>query len=843
MNRGNRGGIVIRGLIAVVGVIVLAVMVLFFARDNSRIFNWSKSGFVLSSIQRADKSTISFFGVESGDFITPVHPLRGDTLLLLGDSTATFDRWIQLLESPHLPGKIVPLTFRHESHELSTLIKTRPVQRAHFFAVVLLQLLRQVIFLSFLILGFWLFLKRSQAPSASILILYCFSVAASMGRIYLPMFPQMASFQIPYETQIQYSLALYAALFSSFWLLLNLVFPHPSALYQHRPWRAYALCFAPQLIFLVLTLIPHLDGPVLGRVYYFITVTQVLSGLFVLRYNHHHAASNLEKRQTKIVFWGSGAPLVLFLIFQLEGVGLFPFLRTMDLFTRLMINNFFFLLLLATPLSILYAFRRYRLLEVEARLRRGTIYLGATIMMLAALFGVVYLIGVFLLDNIGVTSRTPTMLIALFLALGFAPARKQLQDYLESSFFPERRRLRRMSSDFLNSASLSTDSQSLCRQLSAALQDSLSIREVHTVLRHKSQGAFTMCGGDSVPVEDEGEMMICLREEGHPLFIDEAMATSRISFTGAEGQWLDRNHIALVLPLKTHEQVHGFLALGYKTDEEDYHPEEIQILVALSGQVALTLENLRLLEENIDKRRMEEELQIARKVQLRFLPQTLPPTPGLEVAASSIFSLEVAGDYYDVIPRNDGSTMLAVGDVSGKGAGAALIMANLQAALRALCEVNRPLPDIMARINHLINQSTDVEQFITFFAAVYNPQVHTLTYVNAGHNPPLLVTAAGAVRLLQAGGLILGFHADAEYDQEIVQLSSGDLLLIYTDGLSETVDAAGQEFGEDRIRRITLSNRNQPPPQILAQLNREAEVFRDGKLPHDDMTLMIAKIT
>jgi sigma-B regulation protein RsbU (phosphoserine phosphatase) len=169
-------------------------------------------------------------------------------------------------------------------------------------------------------------------------------------------------------------------------------------------------------------------------------------------------------------------------------------------------------------------------------------------------------------------------------------------------------------------------------------------------------------------------------------------------------------------------------------------------------------------------------------------------------------------------------------------------MANLQAALRALCEVNLPLPDIVSRINHLITQSTDVEQFITFFAAIFCPHSGTITYVNAGHNPPLLVTQGGSVNLLLAGGLILGFHTDARYDQEVVSVSSGDLLLIYTDGISETIDAAGAEFGEDRIRRIALSHRNRLPTQILAKLTGEAEVFREGKTPHDDMTLLIAKV-
>jgi serine phosphatase RsbU (regulator of sigma subunit) len=843
MNLENKGAGIAKTLIAVLGVLVLAVMLLFFARDTSRILNWSNSGFVLSSVQQLDSSTIRFWNVNAGDFIEPVLPVRGDTLLFLADSNATMNCWIRVLESRHQPGREAVLLFRHDGAQESTTIKTRPVQPAHFFAVAILQVLRQLIFLSFMALGFWLFFKRSQAVGVRVLILYCFAVAGLMSQIYLPMFPQMASFQIPFADNIGRFLGIYSILFSSFWLLLNLVFPHPSSLYKNRPWTAHFLCFGPHTVILALSIIPVFDGPWLGRSIYFISVVQVVTGLMVLRHNHFHAQTNLEKRQTKIVFWGSGAPLLLFLIFRLEGTGLLPFMSKMDLFPRLMINNFFFLLLLATPITTTYAFRRYRLLEVEARIRRGTLYLGVTVLMLGALFGLVYLIGVLLLDNIGVTSRTPTMLIALFLALGFAPARKNLQAYLERSIFPERQRLRRMTSDFMQTASTLTDSRSLCRELSLALQESLTVRHVFPVLRRQGNGSFGLCGGgEKVPIQERSAMMAHMGREGHPLFVDEAVATSRVSFSASEWTWLESNRIALVLPLKAHEQVLGFLALGHKQDDEDYSSEEIQILASLSNQVALTLENLRLLEENLDKRRMEEELQIARRVQLRFLPQSLPDTPGLQVVARSTFSLEVAGDYYDVIPMQNGCTMMAVGDVSGKGAGAALIMANLQAALRTLYQVGLPLTEIVSRINQLITQSTDTEQFITFFVAIFDPKAATLTYVNAGHNQPLLVKADGAIRLLEAGGLILGLYSDSAYEQETLTLASQDLLLIYTDGISEAEDEAGREFGENRICKAALAGRTKSPEQILENLTRDVQAFHDDKPPDDDMTLLIAKV-
>ena len=284
--------------------------------------------------------------------------------------------------------------------------------------------------------------------------------------------------------------------------------------------------------------------------------------------------------------------------------------------------------------------------------------------------------------------------------------------------------------------------------------------------------------------------------------VDEAILGAPIPMDDDEMNWLMRNRVAMLLPMVSHGRLIGFLGFGMKTEREDYAPEELQILSSLAPQVALASDNIRLVEENLEKRRMEEELQVARKVQERFLPKELPQTPGLSIAARSVFCLEVAGDYYDVIAHPDGRTALAIGDVSGKGAGAALIMANLQASLRALCCLNITLDDMMLRINDLIHQNTEPDQFISFFVGVFDPRERVMRYVNAGHNFPILVRADGRQQMLDEGGLILGPFPDATYEQGSVRLASGDSLLLYTDGVSEAMNDDGDELGEDLVRDV-----------------------------------------
>ncbi len=829
----------IKSLILALGTVVLIVILLFFVRDTSRIFNWSSSGFVLSSVQVLDGDRTSFWGVDPADYVGGAIPQKGDTLVAIADSAASLRRWIDVLERPHTPGREAVITFLRDGDTLSATIKTRSVQRAHFFAVIMLQILRFLIFITFLVVGFWAFFKRSDSPGVRTLTVYCITVSGFVGVTYLPMFAEMASFRIPFEPILARGLAILTLFFSSFWLLLNLTFPRHTRLLEKKPILVYAFCFLPQILVIVLAAL-GLDDRWLSYSIYGLFFLQVLAGLLLLRRHHYHAENHLEKRQTKLVFWGSGVGLILFLIFSLEQFNILPFMRGMLLFPRLMLTNLFLLILLASPLSFAYAFGRYRLLEVEGHLKRGTQYFLVMLLMLCVLFGIVYSIGVLLLEQMGIHSRTPTLLIALVLALGIAPAQRNLRLKIENRFFPERRKLRQMAQEFLQSAATLPDCDALCSSLRIRFQDGLDLEAVYPVLR--KNGTYQQVEGEAVPVNSDGDLVRFLRSGSHPLFVDEAVASARIHFAEEELHWLQAHNVALVLPLRTHASVLGFLALSHKKDREDFHPEELQILSNLSDQVAMVIENLSLLEENLQKKRMEEELRIARRVQMQFLPLKIPATPGLDVCADSVFSLEVAGDYYDVIPLQDDRTLLAVGDVSGKGAGAALIMANLQASLRALCNVGLELSELVERINRLVYENTDVEQYITFFVCRFDPRTRELTYVNAGHNAPILVRSDRRVELLEQGGTVLGAFGESVYHQAALSLASGDLVLIYTDGLSEAANASEEEFGEARIRRALLERFHDSPKEMLSQLTREVEAFRGGATPDDDVTLLMFRV-
>ena len=381
------------------------------------------------------------------------------------------------------------------------------------------------------------------------------------------------------------------------------------------------------------------------------------------------------------------------------------------------------------------------------------------------------------------------------------------------------------------------DRETLYRDLIRSLQDGLNVTEVIPI---QVDSGFTTLEHVPVPFDPEGKLVSVLESRGLPLYVDEIDDGGSGTLRAEEHAWLEDHRIELILPLSNGRQLVGLLALGGKVDEEHFRTEEVQILGTLANQLSLVLENLILLEENFEKRRLEEQLDLARQIQQGFLPQRIPQTPGLEMAATSLFSLEVAGDYYDVI-REKNRTVIAVGDVSGKGAGAALIMANLQASLRALVHVQTDLGGMVSGINDIICQNTPSESYITFFVGEYLSNGR-MRYVNAGHNPPLLIRAKSAkVEELHSGGLILGMLPNRPYEVGTVSLRPGDILILFTDGVTEAMNDAEEEFGETRLVETVQKMASKQIEEIVAEVRKQVILFSGADAFADDFTLLIAR--
>jgi sigma-B regulation protein RsbU (phosphoserine phosphatase) len=252
----------------------------------------------------------------------------------------------------------------------------------------------------------------------------------------------------------------------------------------------------------------------------------------------------------------------------------------------------------------------------------------------------------------------------------------------------------------------------------------------------------------------------------------------------------------------------------------------------------MAIYNARLYKDSQDKRRMEEQLGIAREIQQALLPQ---PNRDLEYARARSQSLpcyEIGGDYFDYFDLQDGRLGFALGDVAGKGMPAALLASLVQGIFSAQTLVDAPLPAIIGSVNRNLVQRGTGNRFVTFFFGIID-SAGNCTYVNAGHNPPFLLGPDGSMKELTAGGMVLGLFAGAQYEAATIKLQPDDHLVLFTDGVVEALNTAGEEFGMDRLISLLQKNARASTPEILARL-REAVLSFSAQAPqHDDITMMV----
>lgn len=298
----------------------------------------------------------------------------------------------------------------------------------------------------------------------------------------------------------------------------------------------------------------------------------------------------------------------------------------------------------------------------------------------------------------------------------------------------------------------------------------------------------------------------------------------------------------LAVPLSVDERhVFGLIYADSPTYSSTFTEEHLDILTTLASVASIRVENASLMDERINRERMERELELATEIQQRFQPSGPPKVDGYEFQGISFSCYEIGGDYYDFIPRHDGKMLVALGDVSGKGTSASLLMSSLHAAMHAQVAAKTSLEDMIVSINVYLSENTPANRFITLFAAELDTTNGALKFINAGHNPPLIGRADGTIEQLSSGGLPLGIMPFAQYEVDANQLNSGDVLVIYSDGVSEANNINEDEFGMDRLEKVISENVKASASGIRDKVEAALSAFTGEAAPNDDITLVIVK--
>lgn len=401
---------------------------------------------------------------------------------------------------------------------------------------------------------------------------------------------------------------------------------------------------------------------------------------------------------------------------------------------------------------------------------------------------------------------------------------------------------------------------SILNDIARAISASLNAEEIMQTLIRKSLRAVNAEQGVVTLVEEEEKSMKTLirtmvSSAGAPAFhmhqaligwmhlnkkplsVDDPANDAR--FRGV--QWDNNIKTLLCVPLIVKSELRGVLTVYNKKDGQPFSIEDQRLLAIISAQSAQVVENARLIEEEKLYIKMQQEVGLAAKIQMELLPRSNPGLPRYDIFARTIAAQSIGGDYFDFIPKSDGTMALCLGDVSGKGLPASLLMANLQATLRGQTLVSQIPSECLLRSNKLLFESTSSDKFATLFYGIIDVQHHLIHYSNAGHDWPFLIGNDNSIRRLKTGGLMLGIIQQAVYEDEQIPISVGDLFVIQSDGVCEAMNSTQEQFGEERLQALILQHKGKSAEEIIDTVVKEVRKHAGAHPQSDDITIMVIK--
>jgi sigma-B regulation protein RsbU (phosphoserine phosphatase) len=328
-------------------------------------------------------------------------------------------------------------------------------------------------------------------------------------------------------------------------------------------------------------------------------------------------------------------------------------------------------------------------------------------------------------------------------------------------------------------------------------------------------------------------------ESGKPVLIPDCYSDPRFdpSFDKRSGYY---TRTMLTVPMIYKSKTLGVMAVINRMDGNPFDENDQMLFTIFASQAALSIENARLLHAAIEKERLDKELQVAAEIQNLLIPQCLPKSKCLDIAAEYIPCKEVGGDFYDVIKLDNERYIFVVADVSGKGIPGALVVANMQATLRAFLQYSVDLKSVVSKLNEAIIKQTTADRYITFFIGIYDHSTQQISYINAGHNPPVLVSKNGEITELRKGGVFIGY-VPWEYESGIMSFREGDTLVMYTDGLVEAMNEKEEEFEFDRLKDLLKNHHSENSQKILDRIFSQVKDHIGSNPMEDDFTLLVSR--
>ncbi len=646
-------------------------------------------------------------------------------------------------------------------------------------------------------------------------------------------------------------------------MLFGMYFPHRWRFDRRRPWVKWAF-IALTAVFMVWSSVETIGyGVAFAATDNFIAsatlpdwvviveLMAVMSFFFIGLKDKYRDASQPadDRRRIRVLYFGSSLAMSpMFLLYLVDAVA---FHREPGNADGPLLGIALALMFLV-PVTLAYVIVVQRALDVRMFIRQGVQYAlarGGIRVITACLVVAIIIISISLMERPHVSRMYKVAFLGfgILLVLRLRDLGERLRRWVDRKFFREAYDAERILGDLSDQVRTILDKEALLKTVTRKLADSLHVERIAVMLRDGMifRPAFAV-GYDVMPdiaLPPEAPTVLEMQQTREPLVVDGQEEEQ-------SGWELERLGATLLLPLATNKELLGFICLGQKKSEEPYSPSDKSLLRTVAAQTGLALENSRLSEaiaaEVTQRELLNREIEIAREVQERLFPQNLPAVSGLEYAGHCRPARGVGGDYFDFLALSSGQLGLAIGDVSGKGMPAALLMASLQASVRGQSQARQldGLPDLVElirNVNRLVFDASSENRYATFFYAQFDPATRRLTYTNGGHNPPMLLRGDESLRL-ETGGPPVGLFPASRYEQAEIGLRPGDLLILYTDGVSEAENPQEAEWGEEALLATARACAGLTSGEIIDHILEAVDTFAAGAPQHDDMTLVVARV-
>lgn len=579
-------------------------------------------------------------------------------------------------------------------------------------------------------------------------------------------------------------------------------------------------------------------GVAIGVTVIFVAFAQsiVYSALTCIAMIRSYRESDVEeKHQVRWPLWGTvaaiGLAAVIGIVYFVLAVIEPSFLADHPVFP-LAVGNALKLTYILIPVSFAFGILKYRLLDIDVIIRKTLVYAGVTGVILFAWLALVGIIGVVLVTYAGV--RTPTVGVAatVAVALLLVPVRNRVQAFIDRRFYQRRADYQETIRLITHDISRATDLDATLKRAAGYIQQALRARTLLIFARDAAEGHFVLRAKVGIPDEHLGRARFA-ESDIAPAFREPLTDLASASLDAETAARLRHLGARFVARAQVRGETAGFLAAGARLTGAAYDQDDHEFLANAADQIALAIGNLAIRPEEI-------EYAEALEIQQSLLPSSMPLLPGIEISGSWEPARVVGGDYYDAVRFSDDRVALCIADVAGKGMPAALLMSSLQASVQAIAAPEFAPDEVCRRVRTLVCRSLTGGKFVTFFYAVVDATARTLTWCNAGHNPPLLIRADGTVtRLASGGGAFARLLVKSGFASSTVGLEPGDRIVLFTDGVSEARNAHGEEFGDDRLIALVREHRDASPEALQRTIVAAVKQFTD-ELPQDDVTLVVA---